>query len=46
MLGLLLLTATLTPMAPADDNLAGRFANPPDSAKPWVYWWWLNGYAT
>jgi hypothetical protein len=22
------------------------FADPPDSARPWVYWWWLNGYVT
>ena len=20
------------------------FANPPDSAKPWCYWWWVNGH--
>lgn len=24
------------------DPLAAGFANPPDSAKPWVYWFWLN----
>lgn len=22
------------------------FAQPPDAAKPWVYWWWLNGCVT
>ena len=22
------------------------FKNPPDSAKCWIYWWWLNGYVT
>ena len=21
------------------------FANPPHSAKPWCYWWWINGHA-
>ena len=24
------------------DELAGGFRQPPDSAKPRVYWWWLN----
>ena len=22
-----------------------NFANPPDSARPWCYWWWINGHA-
>ncbi len=26
----------------ADDLVTG-FHTPPDSAKPWAYWWWLNG---
>jgi len=30
----------------AGDGLVQAFLNPPDSAKPWTYWWWLNGYAT
>ena len=30
----------------ATDDLAINFQTPPDSAKPWVYWWWLNGYVT
>ena len=21
------------------------FLNPPDAAKPWCYWWWINGHA-
>jgi hypothetical protein len=25
------------------DALAESFYAPPDSAKPWAYWWWLNG---
>jgi retron-type reverse transcriptase len=28
------------------DALATAFANPPDSARPWVYWFWLNGNIT
>jgi len=27
----------------ADDGLAQAFLSPPDSAKPWVYWFWING---
>jgi len=34
----------------ADDdlagNLAGKFANPPYPAKPWVYWFWMEANAT
>lgn len=26
-------------------SLWASFANPPDSAKPWCYWWWINGHA-
>jgi hypothetical protein len=25
------------------DDLAVGFHSPPDSAKPWAFWWWLNG---
>jgi hypothetical protein len=31
-------------VAPAD--LQEGFRTPPDQAKPWVYWWWLNGNVT
>ncbi|HZO99607.1 MAG TPA: glycosyl hydrolase [Terriglobia bacterium] len=24
-------------------DLAAGFHSPPDAAKPWAYWWWLNG---
>ena len=27
----------------ADDDLAANFAAPPASARPWVYWFWING---
>ncbi|MCX6903159.1 MAG: glycosyl hydrolase [Verrucomicrobia bacterium] len=29
------------PISP--DALAKGFTQPPDSARPWVYWFWLNG---
>ncbi len=28
------------------DALRARFAAPPDEARPWVYWFWLNGNIT
>ncbi|MBC7328007.1 hypothetical protein H5T87_07820 [bacterium] len=30
----------------AQSDLENGFRNPPDWAKPWVYWFWLNGYIT
>ena len=30
----------------APPDLAVVFANPPDSAKPWVLWHWMNGHVT
>ena len=44
----LLLSAILAaglPVVTAQD-LAQGFARPPDSARPWVYWFWLNGNIT
>src|SRR5450631_3246711 len=35
----------LTPAASADSLTAG-FVSPPASARPWVYWFWLNGNIT
>ena len=32
--------------AAAADDLASEFARPPESARPWVYWFWLNGNIT
>ena len=26
-------------------TLEEGFANPPDSVRPWCYWWWINGHA-
>jgi hypothetical protein len=42
----LTITGLLAAAGPAEDTLVQAFLNPPDSAKPWVYWWWLNGYVT
>ena len=28
------------------DDLAQAFVRPPDSARPWVYWFWLDGNIT
>ena len=28
------------------DDLSAQFRNPPDAAKPWVYWFWLDGNIT
>jgi hypothetical protein len=28
------------------DELAAGFARPPDSARPWVYWMWMDGNLT
>lgn len=27
-------------------TLEEAFQDPPDAARPWVYWWWLNGYVS
>lgn len=34
------------PVAATADDLAGEFARPPQSARPWVYWFWLNSNIT
>src|SRR5665811_68881 len=43
-----LLTPSLTHTADSQTaaDMAQNFANPPDSARPWVYWFWLNGNIT
>ncbi len=33
-------------MSAEADDLAPQFAKPPDSARPWVYWFWLNSNIT
>ena len=32
--------------AVASDDLAREFARPPQTARPWVYWFWLNSNIT
>lgn len=29
--------------APPSDSLAASFRSPPSSARPWVFWFWING---
>ncbi len=41
----LMLAASLTAAAPAGD-LEQAFRQPPAEARPWVYWFWLNGNIT
>jgi hypothetical protein len=41
----LLLGCAAAPSLP-DDALERGFRRPPDSARPWVYWFWLNGNIT
>ena len=40
----LLLGALVAPAFAGE--LEQEFSHPPDSARPWVYWWWLNGNAS
>ena len=35
-----------TPASPADDALARGFQDPPDPARPRVWWHWMNGNVT
>lgn len=28
------------------NDIASRFLTPPDSARPWVYWFWSDGNLT
>jgi hypothetical protein len=44
-LALVSLTAGGLPAAP-DSELEAHFDHPPGSARPWVYWFWLNGNIT
>lgn len=40
---LVLTFCTLAGAVPAGEDLAQEFAAPPASARPWVYWFWING---
>jgi hypothetical protein len=43
LLSILLSSFCLLPSSFAADDLAKNFASPPASARPWVYWFWING---
>ena len=43
---LLTLTALLLVPLAATAQLEGEFVNPPVSARPHVYWYWMNGHIT
>jgi hypothetical protein len=48
-LALLVLMTASPPRAYAEEGaneLAAAFVSPPESARPWVYWFWLNGNIT
>ena len=40
---LLCLGLTLTASAAPTDSLEASFQHPPASARPWVFWFWING---
>jgi hypothetical protein len=44
-LSMLLATCSLL-AAPSNRELERNFVRPPDAARPWVYWFWLNGNIT
>ena len=44
-IALMVLGATVLAAEPVSDLEKG-FTRPPDSARPWVYWFWLNGNIT
>lgn len=40
---MLLALSALAPLGRSADDLAKAFASPPPSARPWVFWFWING---
>jgi len=46
LLAVLTLTTLCTLNLSAADPLERGFTHPPDSARPWVYWFWLSGNIT
>ena len=47
-LGLFLIIATIlcSIVVPAAGSMEADFKTPPPEARPWVYWFWLNGNIT
>ncbi len=43
LLAVLLLICCASGAYPTEATLEQGFRTVPDTAKPWVYWWWLNG---
>ena len=39
----IIMLVALTHFNVSGQDLEGSFLNPPDSAKPWVFWFWING---
>ncbi len=35
-----------TPALAQQDDLEANFQSPPEAARPWVYWFWMNGNLT
>ncbi len=44
--GLFLILLSITNLAQTSVDLEQRFLNPSDEAKPWVYWFWMDGNVT
>ena len=44
--GAMLLTPFLAVATSAEDSLQAAFDTPPQAAKPWVYWYFMDGYIT
>lgn len=42
----LLIGSPLARLGAAEAELERNFLNPPDAARPWVFWFWLNGNIT
>jgi len=42
----LLLAPQVVPVRPGTPALVTEFRNPPAAARPWVYWFWINGNIT
>ena len=39
----MMLPAGMAVAAPANSSIEAQFRTPPPSARPWVYWFWING---
>jgi hypothetical protein len=42
-ISLLVITMLLTAFPVRADDLEGNFRNPPESTRPWCYWYWMSG---